>query len=221
MKSIRYRIALILTIMAVCLLCGCGKATSEDISYEETTQIPTGLISIPDGGHMEAWTEQLCVDYIGKEKLERLDTLFSMLEPWNFTPNANVYFNADDTLFCGAELKYIGENENDHITIALNPDHPVSMAAYSLEIGQSNNQIGATALWCGHSIRYWGRYDDPDVETDDCYYASFQAENINYIVAAEGCSEIFFTTALTHVVAILTDSEGTNREETVLSCSME
>lgn len=217
MKRIRYRIALICAIVLAGLLCGCGKEESKPLSYEETTQIPIGLVSTPDGGHSEAWTEQLCADYIETEKLERLDTLFSKLKPWSFTPNACAYFYADDTLFCGAELKYIGEDENDHITIALNPDHPVSMAAYSMKIGQSNNQIGETPVWCGHSIRYWGRYDDPDVETDDCYYAAFQTEGVNYIVAAEGISETFFTAALTHIVAILTDSTETNQAEAVLS----
>jgi beta-lactamase regulating signal transducer with metallopeptidase domain len=176
----------------------------EQFTYEETEKIPIGLFVGAEDGHSELWTYEMCLKYLSEENIECIDALFADLKPWSFTSDTLVYFYADNTVQCGAQMEYIsGEDPNDSITISFNPDHPVSLMAYDLEIGSSNNQIGETQIWCGHSTRYWGTFDDPDVETDDCYYAAFQIGDMNYIVASEGFSEDLFSNAVTELISIL------------------
>lgn len=198
------------TIAVVCLLTGCARRSNADISepfsYEETTQVPTGLIYAPDGGHSESWTYELCAEYLGEEQMFHINALFPDLTPWSFTPHAYIAFFPDNTVFCGAEMKFIGDNPNNHITIAFNPDHPVTLSSYTLEIGNYNNQYENTSLWCGHSIRFWGRYDDPNVETDDCYYAAFQIEGINFIIASEGLPKETFSSTVQSIIQIFSDN---------------
>ena len=197
-------------IVVICLSSSCSKDSGVDVSkpfsYEETAQIPVGLISAPDGGHSESWTYELCTEYIGEEQTCRINALFPNLTSWSFTPNSYISFFPDNTVFCGAEMKFIGDDANDHITISFNSDHPVTLSAYALEIGNCNNQFENTSLWCGHSIRYWGRYDDPDVETDDCYYAAFQIEGTNFIIASEGLPEETFSNAVKNIIKIFADN---------------
>lgn len=72
-------------------------------------------------------------------------------------------------------------------------------------IGNYNNKFESKSLWCGHSIRFLGRYDDPNVETDDCYYAAFQIEGINFIIASEGLPEKNFSSAVRNIIQIIYD----------------
>jgi hypothetical protein len=172
-------------------------SSAATIQYDEVTATSPGLLTVPLNGSTAPWTESTCNDYLGYDLVGALSNTLESLVLANCDAEDALVCYEDGTVYFGAELQYQSpDDSNDFLLIAFNKDHSVTLENTEFEIGAPNNTIGDTEMWLGHSLRYWGAFDDPDTETDDCYYASFQLNGIHYVVLSDGLDETQFLAVL-------------------------